>query len=73
MHFTGCFINFTTVERTRMFQAEEFSEKDRSNKLILLILQCRRRKGRKTQELPQLLSVMSNREKDMKMGIPDTP
>lgn len=73
MHFKGCFINFTTIERTRIFQAEKFSEEDRSNKPILLSLQCRRRKGRRMQELSQILSVMASREKDVKMGIPDTP
>lgn len=55
-----------------MFQAEKLGE-DRYNNPIPLSLQCRRRKGRRTEELPQLLSVMSSREKDVKMGVPDAP
>lgn len=72
LHFKGCFINFTTIERIRMFQAEK-SEEDRSNKPRPLSLQCKRRKGRRMEELPQLLSVVSSRENDVKMGVPDTP
>lgn len=72
MHFKGCFINFATIERIRVFRAEKLEE-DRSNMPIPLSLQCRRRKGRRTEELPRLLSVISSREKDVKMGVPDTP
>lgn len=72
MHFKRCFINFTTIERIRVFRAEKLEE-DRSNKPILLSLQCRRRKGRRKEELPWLLSVLPSREKDVKMGVPDTP
>lgn len=71
MHFEGCFINFTTIEK-RMLQGDKLVE-ERVNKPIPLSLQWMRRKGRRKEGLPQLLSAVLSREKDMNIGVHDTP
>lgn len=59
-------------ERRRMFRGEKL-EDSRFNKPIPLSLQWTRRKGRRKEGLPQLLSVMPTREADVKMGVRDMP
>lgn len=55
-----------------MFQGDKLVE-ERFNKPIPLSLQWMRRKGRRKEGLPQLLSAVLSREKDMNIGVHGTP
>lgn len=57
-------------ERIRVFQGEKL-EDNRFNKPIPLSLWWMRRKGRRKERLPQLLPVVSSKEKDAKTGVCD--
>lgn len=62
----------STLLLLRMFQGDKLVE-ERFNKPIPLSLQWMRRKGRRKEGLPQLLSAVLSREKDMNIGAHGTP